>query len=150
MELGMIKGAFTKVFKTIRMMMMLTSMLFSGACNFVTAADKKFDTIDQVPLIPREVVFKNPEKICVRISPDGKLLAYLALHKGAMNIWVKAIGEDNDHPITQSKSSIFEFCWAYNDKNILFIQDSGADECFHIYKVDIKGNCKKKFIDIVS
>ena len=91
MELGMIKDAFAKAFKTIRMMILLTSMLFSGACNFVTAADKKFDTIDQVPLIPREVVFKNPEKICVRISPDGKLYCEIGMFSKMVTILVHQV-----------------------------------------------------------
>ena len=31
-----------------------------------------------VPLIPRQILFGNPEKAAARISPDGKRLAYLA------------------------------------------------------------------------
>ena len=30
------------------------------------------------PLIPREVLFGNPEKAAAKISPDGRHLAYLA------------------------------------------------------------------------
>ena len=31
-----------------------------------------------VPLIPREILFGNPDKASPRLSPDGRLLAYLA------------------------------------------------------------------------
>ena len=31
-----------------------------------------------VPLIPREVLFGNPERMGPRLSPDGERLAYLA------------------------------------------------------------------------
>ena len=32
----------------------------------------------QTPLIPREILFGNPEKASPKLSPDGKFLAYLA------------------------------------------------------------------------
>ena len=47
----------------------------------------------QKPLIPRDVLFGNPERISVQLSPDGTKLAYLAPHDGVLNIWVKPIGE---------------------------------------------------------
>ncbi len=36
------------------------------------------------PLIPRETLFGNPEKDQARISPNGKMLAYLAPDKGGI------------------------------------------------------------------
>jgi len=35
-------------------------------------------SLEAVPLIPREVLFGNPEKTEPKISPDGKHLAYIA------------------------------------------------------------------------
>ena len=40
------------------------------------------------PLIPREVLFGNPEKAQPRLSPGGKRLAYLAPVDGVLNVWV--------------------------------------------------------------
>jgi hypothetical protein len=37
-----------------------------------------------VPLIPREVLFGNLEKVAPRLSPDGERLAYLAPKDGAI------------------------------------------------------------------
>src|SRR5271157_5257278 len=92
----------------------------------------------QVPLIPRAVLFNNPEKMCVRISPDGQTLAYVAPYKKAMNVWIRTIGENNDKPITQSTNHILEFYWAYNNQYILFTQDKDANERFHVYRTDVK------------
>ena len=39
-------------------------------------------------LIPRKVLFGNPDKASPRISPDGKQLSYLAPVDGVMNVWV--------------------------------------------------------------
>ncbi len=34
-------------------------------------------TLEQIPLIPLEVLFGHPEYASVRISPDGRFVAYL-------------------------------------------------------------------------
>ena len=46
----------------------------------------------QPALIPREVLFGNPEKMSPRISPDGRLLAYLGPSNGVMNVWIRTLG----------------------------------------------------------
>src|SRR5262245_21615840 len=43
---------------------------------------------DDVPLIPREKFFGNPEKARARLSPDGKRLAFVAPVDGVLNVWV--------------------------------------------------------------
>jgi len=51
-------------------------------------------------LIPRAVLFGNPEKASPTISPDGKLLAYLAPDdKGVLGIWVRSTGKTDDRLI---------------------------------------------------
>ena len=47
-----------------------------------------------VPLIPREVLFGNPEMVAPRLSPDGERLAYLAPKDGVMNVWVGPVGSE--------------------------------------------------------
>ena len=51
---------------------------------------------DQPPLIPREVLFGNPEIIGVSLSPDGRRIAYLAPDQGVLNLWVRDL--DGDAP----------------------------------------------------
>lgn len=117
------------------------SMLLSlGFCALLAGCGQPAtkNLAEHVPLIPRVVLFGNPEKMHVRISPDGKTLAYLAPHKGAMNVWAKTIGRNDDQPITHTTSNILEFCWAYNNQYILFTQDKNADERFHVYRTNIK------------
>ncbi len=53
-------------------------------------------TADAVPLVPREVLFGNPEKVQPRISPDGKRLAYIAPLNGVLNVWLGDIGAPED------------------------------------------------------
>ncbi len=44
-------------------------------------------------LIPREVLFGNPERVSPGISPDGTRLAWIAPHDGVLNVWVAPIGD---------------------------------------------------------
>ena len=43
-------------------------------------------------LIPRRVLFGNPERISPHLSPDGNRLAWIAPHEGVLNVWVAPIG----------------------------------------------------------
>ncbi len=47
-----------------------------------------------VELVPREVLFGNPERVSPHISPDGTRLAWIAPHEGVLNVWVAPIGND--------------------------------------------------------
>ena len=52
------------------------------------------------PLIPRAVLFGNPEKAGPQISPDGTRLAYLAPENGVLNVWVRTLGLEDDAVVT--------------------------------------------------
>src|SRR5712692_7288072 len=56
------------------------------------------------PLIPRALLFGNPEKSAPRLSPDGQRLAYLAPDdRGVLNVWVRTLGQEDDHVVTADK-----------------------------------------------
>ena len=40
----------------------------------------------EIPLIPREVLFGNPDRTSPAISPNGASLAYLAPVDGVLNV----------------------------------------------------------------
>lgn len=46
-----------------------------------------------VPLIPRNVLFGNPERAQARISPDGRWLSFLAPVDGVLNVWAGPVGD---------------------------------------------------------
>ncbi|HKE20221.1 MAG TPA: S9 family peptidase [Kofleriaceae bacterium] len=93
-----------------------------------------------VPLIPREVLFGNPVKTSPALSPDGKRLAYLAPDQGVLNVFVKTIGKDDDKVVTADKlRGIRQYFWAENGKQIIYLQDKGGDENWHVYAVPAAG-----------
>jgi dipeptidyl aminopeptidase/acylaminoacyl peptidase len=92
-----------------------------------------------VPLIPREKLFGNPDKAAPRISPDGHRLAYLAPDEGVLNVWVGPVDKpEAARPVTHDrKRGIRTFFWTYNNQQILYLQDSGGNENWHVYRVDL-------------
>jgi dipeptidyl aminopeptidase/acylaminoacyl peptidase len=91
-------------------------------------------------LVDRELYFGNPDKIQVRISPDGKYFSYRAPVNGVMNIWVAPIDTpDSAQPITQDTlRGIQSYQWSYKSGNILYAQDKGGDENWHVHLVDVE------------
>ena len=93
---------------------------------------------DASGLIPREVLFGNPERTSVQISPDGKHIGYIAPHEGVLNIWVQSVDGGDARPLTSfTDRPIRGYSWAWNSEQMLFGRDKDGDENTHIYAVDI-------------
>jgi dipeptidyl aminopeptidase/acylaminoacyl peptidase len=89
------------------------------------------------PLIPRDVLFGNPERVSPRISPDGTRLAYIAPRGGVMNVYVRSVGAADDRPLTnETERPVRAFYWAENGRYILYPQDTRGDENWHLFRVD--------------
>jgi dipeptidyl aminopeptidase/acylaminoacyl peptidase len=91
-------------------------------------------------LIPRKVLFGNPERANPQLSPDGAYISFLAPRDGVLNIWIAPVGDlKQARPITsETNRPIHEYSWAYTAQHVLYSQDKNGDENFHVYVVDIK------------
>ena len=97
------------------------------------------------PLIPREILFGNPEKVNPQLSPDGARMAWIAPDKkNVLQVWVKSIGKDDAKIVTADpKRGIRQLFWAQNSKMLIYAQDSDGDENFHFFGVDLaSGNVR--------
>jgi dipeptidyl aminopeptidase/acylaminoacyl peptidase len=92
-------------------------------------------------LIPRSVLFGNPDRAAVRLSGDGKYLSWVAARDGVMNVFVAPREHpDQAKPITADKTRpVFRYFWAADSKHILYMQDVGGDENYHLYRADLEG-----------
>ena len=90
-------------------------------------------------MIPRQVLFGNPEKSMARISPDGAYLSYLAPVDGVLNVWIAAVEDpDSARPITRDEErGIRHYDWTYDGQHILYYQDARGDEDWHVYATNI-------------
>ncbi len=96
-------------------------------------------SMQEPELIPREVVFGNPEKVSPRLSPDGTMMSYRAPVDGVMNVWVGTIGKDDASPVTEDTlRGIRRYFWAADSRHIMYLQDEGGDENWRLYSVDIE------------
>lgn len=93
-------------------------------------------------LIPRKVLFGNPDRMSPSLSPDGRQIAFIAPDNGVLNVWVgPAETPEAARPVTQDrKRGIRQFQWAFNNEQILFVQDKDGDENWHVYATDIAKN----------
>ncbi len=90
-------------------------------------------------MIPRDLLFGNPEKAGPQLSPDGAKLAYLAPDKGVMNVWVRTIGQTDDRVVTSDKKrGVRAFYWQHDSEHVAYIQDRDGDENWHVYQTSLK------------
>jgi len=96
-------------------------------------------------LIPLPVLFGNPERVSPSISPDGTQLAWIAPRDGVLNVWLapvtaadgvdlaaaQVVTDDTDRGIRQ-------FAWAHDGRHLLYVQDTGGDENWRLYDVDLQ------------
>ncbi|MDE5072032.1 MAG: S9 family peptidase [Trichodesmium sp. St2_bin6] len=108
----------------------------------MTTTSKEKNTTQLTPLIPREILFGNPERTSPKISPDGKYLAYIAPdEKNVLQVWVRTIGKQDDRQVTaEQKRGIRMYLWTYKPDQLIYLQDAGGDENFHLYQANIQSN----------
>ncbi|MGB5489126.1 MAG: S9 family peptidase, partial [Lysobacterales bacterium] len=94
---------------------------------------------EQPPIIERTVLFGNPLRFQGRLSPDGTKMSFRAPLDGVMNLWVGDRGDFSSvKAITNDTGrGIPSHFWALDSQHVLYIQDQGGDENWHLYSVDL-------------
>lgn len=90
-------------------------------------------------LIPRHLLFANPDRLSPRLSPDGTRLAFLAPAEGVLNVWVGPAGAAGvARPVTTDRGrGIRDYLWAYTGRSVLHLQDRAGDENWHVSVTDL-------------
>ena len=93
-------------------------------------------------LIPRKVLFGNPDRITVRLSPDGTKISFLAPVDNVLNVWVGPIEDlTSARPVTtDADRGIYRYFWSYTNEHIIYIQDKAGEENWRIYSVNVGTN----------
>jgi hypothetical protein len=89
--------------------------------------------------IPREALFGNPERANVQVSPDGARVSFLAPDRGVLNVWVAPLTDPSAaRPVTADRErGVRMYVWAPSSEGILYLQDEGGDEDWHLHVVDL-------------
>jgi len=89
--------------------------------------------------IPIEDFFRNPDKSSMRLSPDGKKIAYTKNFQNRSNIFVEDL---QSHQITQitfdTIRGVNRYIWL-NDNRLLYLFDRNGSEDYHLFSVSSEG-----------
>jgi dipeptidyl aminopeptidase/acylaminoacyl peptidase len=121
------------------------SVLLRGAAcavpAFAAEAGDMADHSEDTQLIPRRLLFTDPEKSTVRISPDGTRIAFRAPVDGVLSLWVAPIDDiAKARPFTQVTDGTIaaELFWMRNNRHVLFFREQDGDENWRTYRVDLE------------
>ena len=99
-------------------------------------------------LIPRDVFFGNPDKMAVKLSPDGSSVTFVAPKDGILNVWIQKREDSAPTPLTFDKGrGIRSYTWAYDNTHILYTQDRDGDENWRLFSVNTKTGVAKTLVD---
>jgi dipeptidyl aminopeptidase/acylaminoacyl peptidase len=99
------------------------------------------------PRIPIEDLFADPAVSGVTVSPDGERIGFLAPRNGRKQVWVAPLedvlrdGIDLDRAtcLTDDRArGIPRYSWVKGTSWLLYEQDGGGDEAWHIHRVDLE------------
>ena len=92
------------------------------------------------PVIPLRDFFRNPEGASYQVSPGGDFISWMAPWENRLNVFVQPVdGSGEPRRLTDAtKRDIAGYFWAAKDQ-IVYLQDDGGDENFHLYAVNVDG-----------
>ncbi|MFO0336221.1 MAG: alpha/beta fold hydrolase [Pseudomonadota bacterium] len=90
-------------------------------------------------------MFGNPSRIQGRLSPDGRWLSWIAPRDGVLNVWVAPAAQpDQGRPLTNERTRpLRQHFWAPDSRTILYVNDTGGDENFLLYGVDVQTGAQR-------
>ncbi|WP_238588954.1 TolB family protein [Pseudonocardia sp. HH130629-09] len=94
-------------------------------------------------LIAVEDLFALPAHSKAVLSPDGTRIAYLAPWSDRLNVWVRDLGavdgvDGEPRRVTADRTrNILSFAWTADSRWLLYAQDDGGDENFHLFRVEV-------------
>jgi dipeptidyl aminopeptidase/acylaminoacyl peptidase len=94
-----------------------------------------------IELLPRRLIFGNPERTIVRIGRDGTRIAFLAPVDGVLNLWVGPIERIEDaRPVTKATDRNLGpwIVWMHDNQHVLFFRDKAGDENWCTWAIDLE------------
>ncbi|MBP2366945.1 S9 family peptidase [Pseudonocardia parietis] len=90
-------------------------------------------------MITIEDLFGPPTRTGASISPDGTRIAFLAPWRNRLNVWVEDLepGSEPRRVTADATRSVQNWFWADDPRWLLYEQDTGGDENWHLFRVDL-------------
>lgn len=107
-------------------------------------------TANNVPRIPVEDFFRNPEFASFQVSPNGRYVAALGPFENRLNLFVFDREDGAIQRITETRrNSVQSFVWANNDRLLYFMDDDG-NESFGIFAVNRDGSRSRVLVEPIA
>jgi len=92
------------------------------------------------PVIPRSVLFGNPDRSSPTLSPDGSLLGYVAPEDGVLNVWVEPLdGSAPARAVTHDRDrGVRTYAFCHDDRSLVYLQDTAGDESWRLSVLDLE------------
>ena len=100
--------------------------------------------VAEPPLIPMRDFFRNPVAAAYQVSPGGDYISWLAPWENRLNVFVQPV-DGSAEPLrltSATKRDIGGYFWSAKNQ-IVYLQDDGGDENFHLYAVNADGSGAK-------
>jgi dipeptidyl aminopeptidase/acylaminoacyl peptidase len=119
-------------------------LLQAAALGIVAAprnglAPARATALESPALLARRLFFRDPDRSSVRLSPDGRNMAWREPRDGVLNLMVAPVEEPaRSRPVTHARdrSVASRFIWAWTNKHIVFF-DTAGDENDQAHSVDL-------------
>jgi dipeptidyl aminopeptidase/acylaminoacyl peptidase len=95
----------------------------------------------EAELVARKVFFDNADCYNVRVSPNGKNLAWAAPIDKVINLFVAPVADPGAaRPVTHvtGRSISTWFRWTHTNRHLVFFRDRDGDENYRAFSVDIE------------
>jgi dipeptidyl aminopeptidase/acylaminoacyl peptidase len=96
---------------------------------------------ENAALLPRRLIFADPERSVVRISPDGTRIAFRAPVDGVLNLWVAPLDRiEQARPVTTVTDRNLGpwVVWMQDNRHIVFFREAAGDENWRAWRVDLE------------
>jgi len=114
-------------------------ILVLAALSIISLITSCAPPVKEIQLISRDLLFGNPDKASLKMSPDGKYISFLAPVNNVLNVWVAsaydpatAVAVTND-----TLRGIRIYFWSYTNEHIIYLQDLAGDENWQVHAVHI-------------
>lgn len=103
-------------------------------------------TLNATPLIPRALLFADPDRTAVALSPDGTQIAYVARADGVLNIWMAPVSDPTRaRALTRlAKGSIEALRWSSAGRHIAYMHDATGEEDYGLHAVEVATGVDRK------
>jgi dipeptidyl aminopeptidase/acylaminoacyl peptidase len=87
----------------------------------------------------RKLLFAEPDRHTVKISPDGKYLAWLDGKSGAVTLWLAPVADPRKaRQVAGDKARpVFDYHFAYTNQHLFYLQDDLGDKNYHLYTMEL-------------